>query len=381
MCLSLSIYLSTYLSLCIYLCRSLSLSFSISLSVSLSISLCLCLAGLARPYFERMYKPQRLTSFDSLMGPESFAAPLDAGDLSTLIIGTTDTKEEDEGHHSMDQSTPYPISSRVGRGLQQISTVSPCVPRPPKSRSAEEQNEENDNTGDDIVRSSSPLSVRGATAVDQLAAVAVYGVNRGVPGFFPPSTLTSVSPFHSSSPSPPPPSSAAINPSFSFNDSPSIPPNSVLMPPISQSRSQNSNSSSNSSSNSNSNSSSIINYSAPKYHDHEDNLLEGSDLIASQSLECLPPKMSYNGNSCYDVSTANNTDLAAGNNSGTGTGTGSSTDNSVSAHSSNQTSNQNSSGGFQLSKYVIDIGLRARSLVGGLLKREEGTVQVSAMPE
>ena len=41
---------------------------------------------------------------------------------------------------------------------------------------------------------------------------------------------------------------------------------------------------------------------------------------------------------------------------------------------------QGVSGGFQLSKYVRDIGLRARSLVGGLLKREEDVVQASVCP-
>ena len=34
-----------------------------------------------------MYEPERLTSFDSMLGPESFAAPVDAGDLNKLTGG------------------------------------------------------------------------------------------------------------------------------------------------------------------------------------------------------------------------------------------------------------------------------------------------------
>ena len=34
-----------------------------------------------------MYEPERLTSFDSVLGPESYASPVDAGDLYAINGG------------------------------------------------------------------------------------------------------------------------------------------------------------------------------------------------------------------------------------------------------------------------------------------------------
>ena len=40
------------------------------------------LPGLARSYFERMYEPERLTSFDMMLAFDSYSAPVDAGALT-----------------------------------------------------------------------------------------------------------------------------------------------------------------------------------------------------------------------------------------------------------------------------------------------------------
>ena len=40
------------------------------------------LPGLARSYFERMYEPERLTSFDLMLSFDSYSAPVDAGALT-----------------------------------------------------------------------------------------------------------------------------------------------------------------------------------------------------------------------------------------------------------------------------------------------------------
>ena len=41
------------------------------------------LSGLARSYFERMYEPERLTCFDSVLSPDAHTAPIEAGDFDT----------------------------------------------------------------------------------------------------------------------------------------------------------------------------------------------------------------------------------------------------------------------------------------------------------
>ena len=340
-------------------------SFSISF-IYITLSL-LCSTGLARPYFERMYEPERLSSFDSILGSESFAAPVDAGGLNSLYSGLTD-KNEDEERGSKDESPTYPLSTRTGRGRGRVSSISSLqdadlhshlIPQPIKADEKSKLGADR-SSGQSIVRFSSPLSVRGATAVDQLAAVPVFGVDRGLPGFFTPSlSSTSVS---SSSPIP----STSFTSSFPSTDSTSIPPMSVSIPLNSLP-----------SSHQGSNSNSIINYDAFVKTDEKQKVLTDSSVSASQHLNRSEHQVSNTAARSNDSSTPSSglTNIT----SSYGSSDISDNVDIINSGNSIQVSSQNSLGGFQLSKYVRDIGLRARSLVGGLLKREDGAVQVCAL--
>ena len=341
-------------------------SFSISfMYIALSL---LCSIGLARSYFERMYEPERLSSFDSILGSESFAAPVDAGGLNSLYSGLAD-KNEDEECANKDESPTYPISTRTGRGRGRVSSISSLqdadlhshfIPQPIKADEKSKLGADR-SSGQSIVRFSSPLSVRGATAVDQLAAVPVFGVDRGLPGFFTPSlSSTSVS---SSSPIP----STSFTSSFPSTDSTSIPPMSVSIPLNSLS-----------SSHQGSNSNSIINYDAFVKTDEKQKVLADSSVSASQHLNRSEHHQVSN-TAVRSNDSSNPTSGLTNITSSYGSSDISDNVDIINSGNSIQVSSQNSLGGFQLSRYVRDIGLRARSLVGGLLKREDGAVQVCAL--
>ena len=321
-----------------------------------------------------MYQPERLSSFDTILGSESFAAPVDAGGLNSLYSGLTD-KNDYEERTGREESPIYPISTRSGRGRIRVSSVSSLqdadlhshfTPQPLK---ADEKGMvvADRSSAMSSVRFTPPLSVRGAIAVDQLAAVPVFGVDRGTPGFFPPSlSSTSVSNSYASSSSSPSPSTF-FNSSFPSSDSTSIPPMSISI-------SLNSLPTSHQGSNSNS----IINYGTLSNKDDKQRVLGENSISSSQHLN-HPEHPSVSNTNVIN----NDTSIASSNLSNVTASYGGSDigDNMDIVNSSNtiQILNQNSSGGFQLSKYVRDIGLRARSLVGGLLKREDGAVQVCAV--
>ena len=318
-----------------------------------------------------MYEPERLSSFDSILGSDSFAAPVDAGGLNVLYSGLTD-KNDYEERTGREESPIYPISTRSGRGRIRVSSVSSLqdadlhshfTPQPLK---ADEKGMvvADRSSAMSSVRFTPPLSVRGAIAVDQLAAVPVFGVDRGTPGFFPPSlSSSSVSNSYVSSSSSPSPS-AFFNSSFPSTDSTSIPPMSISISLNSLPTSQQG-----------SNSNSIINYGTLSNKDDKQRVLGESSISSSQHLNHPPvsnTNVINNDTSITSSGLLNVTAIYGGSDIG---------DSVDIINSSNtiQILNQNSSSGFQLSKYVRDIGLRARSLVGGLLKREDGAVQVCAV--
>ena len=239
---------------------------------------------------------------------------------------------------------------------------------------------------------SGPLTVRGPTEQDWNTAVPVYGVNQGNASLTPPSLSSSSS-------------SSATSASDLLRDSYPLPTAASISSNTTSSFFSSFPSSSYRSSNS------IINYTAesrPPAHSNSNSNGNNSSAAVQYKLSTLPPSSpsSFSRNNYVNVNPAilmnrrisssniNNSDNnnnhiqphiqnynymsdyranAVTNNTSNST-VYMQNDAIDATRADDVTANQPSAEGF-LSKYVRDIGLRARSLVGGLLKRDE-TVQV-----
>ena len=207
-----------------------------------------------------------------------------------------------------------------------------------------------------VTRSCSPLAVRGAVE-DRGAVLPVYGVRMGVldetPASSSPVTFSSIALLAS------PPTSRF----YSFSSAPVLLPSGIL-----SIRTPYSSSSSSAASSSTSHSSSVINYSSP--------LPSVMDSSAQAKTPPLHPHLqshshSHSLQSQPSLLTASNSSLQ---DSSSSTSTNSNSNNVSSSSIQRNEDTANPSGGFLLSKYVRDIGIRARSLVGGLLKRDEAVL-------
>lgn len=202
-----------------------------------------------------------------------------------------------------------------------------------------------------VTRSCSPLAVRGAVE-DRGAVLPVYGVRMGVleetPASSSPVTFSSIALLAS------PPTSRF----YSFSSAPVLLPSGILSIRTPYS------SSSSAASSSTSHSSSVINYSSP--------LPSVMDSSAQAKTPPLHPHLQSHSHSLQSqpsLVTASHSSLQDSSSS-----TNSNSNNVSSSSIQRNEDTANASGGFLLSKYVRDIGIRARSLVGGLLKRDEAVL-------
>ena len=277
-------------------------------------------------------------------------------------------KEQNESIEE-DLSPRYPI--RTSRESVPYSpgdlTDIPAFPlREGRAEDVKEKKGEEKRSDSSTVVSITPQSVRGITGVDHRAAVAVYGV-KGLPNFFPASTS-------SSAPSILVPSSSSAAQSSTFASSfpstasQSVPPMSITIPAVKSTLVDTERSDV-------TGSSSIINYTK-KTQDLTQKAASADISTSTANRAMISPTypLNYTDNNNF-VTTAMYSD-PNGPSYGLTNAINENISDNTDTTSNNNSSNLNPTGGFQLSKYVRDIGIRARSLVGGLLKREEGAVQV-----